>query len=104
MQSREVFSFYFPLSCCLALVEIYAGLNPYAHLGPLILYNRIGFDRSRGSQSPKSRTRIAPNGLRLIVRADERLTAFLELESVISASNAWRLLENCAAASPRGAA
>ena len=61
---------------------MYAGLNPYAHLGALTLYNRIGFDCSRGSQSPKLRTRIAPNGLRLIVRADERLTAFLELESV----------------------
>jgi len=28
------------------------------------------------------RTRIAPNDLRFILRADERLTAFLELESV----------------------
>jgi hypothetical protein len=28
-------------------------------------------------ESPQLRARIAPNGLRFIVRADERLTAFL---------------------------
>ena len=83
MQLREVFSFYF---------------TPFALFSP---YNGIGFDRSGGPQSPKLRTRIAPNGLRFIVRADERLTTFLELEFVIGASNAWRLLENCTAASPR---
>src|SRR5437899_10331069 len=82
MQCKEVFSFYFPLSCCLALVEIYAGLNPYAYLGALTLYNRIGFDCSRGSQRPKLRTRVAPDDLRFISRADERMPAFLALESV----------------------
>jgi hypothetical protein len=68
---RSFFILFPPPSCCLDLVDIYAGLNPYAYLGPLTLYNRIGFERSRGSQSPKLRTRIAPNGLRFIVRVDE---------------------------------
>ena len=34
-------------------------------------------------ESPKLRTRVAPNDLCFIVRADERLAAFLELESVL---------------------
>ena len=88
---RSFFILFPPFVLFSPLLRFTQDLNPYAHLGALTLYNRIGFDRSRGPRSLKSRTRIAPNGLRFIVRANERLTAFLELESVIAARNAWRL-------------
>jgi len=76
LQLRETFSSYFPLSCCLALVDCaFAGLNSYAHLGALTLYNGIGFDRSRGPQERKIANAHRLNGLRFIERADERLMA-----------------------------
>jgi hypothetical protein len=67
MQLREVFSFIFPFRIVLPLLFVLcAGLNSYADLGALTLYNRIGFNRCRGPRVPKLQTRIAPNGLRLL--------------------------------------